>query len=102
MKTGCSHGVAIRPFSYDKRGNITSIGTVGLDGKLVREERLEYSDDGSRLEWVKYYGSDGKPDPNQPYFALKLLYSDKGLRLGARPHDINLKPVPPPKRPAKQ
>jgi hypothetical protein len=90
-----------QPFAYDQRGNITSIGTLGLDGKLVREERLEYSDDGSRLEWIKYYDGDGKPDPKQPYFALKLIYSDKGLRLGARPHDAQLKPVPPPKGPAK-
>lgn len=91
-----------QPFGYDTRGNITSIATVGLDGKLLREERLEYSDDGSRLEWVKYYDGHGKPDPTQPYFALKLIYSDKGLRLGARPHDVNLKPVPPPKRQTNQ
>lgn len=91
-----------QPFTYDERGNITSIGTVDLDGKLLREERLEYNDDGSRVEWIKYFDGQGKPDPNQPYFALKLLYSDKGKRLGARPHDVNLKPVPPPKRPASQ
>lgn len=91
-----------QPFAYDEHGNLTSIGTVGLDGKLIREERLEYSSDGSRVEWIKYYDGQGKPDPSQPYFALKLIYSDKGIRLGARPYDVNLKPVPPPKRPNNQ
>lgn len=89
-----------QPFAYDERGNITSIATVGLDGKLLREERIEYSSDGSRMEWIKYFDGSGKPDPSARYFALKLMYDAKGLRLGAKPYDAELKPVPPPKQAA--
>lgn len=87
-------------FLYDELGNLTSIGRTDLDGVLVSEERIEYNADGSRVEWIKYYDGAGKPDARAPFFALKILYDEKGRRIAGRPHGIDLKPLPPPRHAA--
>lgn len=86
-------------FLYDQRGNITSMGNTDLDGKLVREQRVEYSADGTRLDWLKHYDGTGKPDPKARFFALNIRYDEKGRAVSGKPYDAELKPMQPPPQP---
>lgn len=93
---GFSWSGGMERFLYDERGNLTSIGRMDLDGKLLREERLEYSADGTRVEWIKFLDGLGQPDPEAQYFALNIHYDAKGRREYAKPYNADMKPVRPP------
>ena len=81
--------------TYDKYNNQIEVKILDLKDNIMEHVKREYSKDGRRIEWIKYFGADGKLSAPQgaPFAAIKFEYAEDGKMKGRKRFDNELKEI---------
>ncbi|MDF1698904.1 MAG: serine protease [Saprospiraceae bacterium] len=88
-------GVARELKSYDSYNNQIEVKTLDIDGKMMEHIKQEFSVDGKRLEWIKFYDDQGNLTMHSSgqFAALKFEYDANGRFAARKNYDVNLKEI---------
>lgn len=88
-------GVARVLNTYDARNNQTEVKTLDLNGNLLQHVKREFSVDGRRIEWIKFYDENGDVTlaPNGQFAAIKFEYNDDGSLAAQKLFDQQLNEI---------
>ena len=89
------NGVARILNTYDKYNNQVEVKVLSLKGETMQHVKREYSKDGIRIEWIKYFDAYGKLSMPQgaPFAAIKFEYTEDGKMKGRKRFDNELKEI---------
>ncbi len=87
--------------AYDRFGNIAAQRELDAKGELLDESRLEYSEDGTRLLWIRHFDAAGQPMERDGVAAIRMNYDDAGRRTAPTRFDLNMQPMTEAPRPAR-
>jgi len=81
--------------TYDKYNNQIEVKIFDLKDNTMQHVKREYSKDGRRIEWIKYFDADGKLSAPQgaPFAAIKFEYAEDGSMVARKRFDENLKEI---------
>lgn len=93
-------GVARELKSYDSFNNLIEVKNLDIKGKLLEHIKREYSEDGRRMEWLKFLDDQGNLTMHSRFgfAALKFEYDTKGRLKGRKRFDAEMKEIAPPRR----
>lgn len=86
------NGVARVLNTYDRYNNQIEVKALDLQGNLMQHVKREYSKDGRRIEWLKFYDAEGNlvmPE-GVDFAALKFEYAEDGSMSGRKRFDQDL------------
>lgn len=94
-KKAMPSGVARVINEYDNFNNQVDVKSFDLNGNLIQHAKREFSQDGRRVEWIKFYDKHGKitTAPNSNFAAIQFGYNKEGLLKSRKLYDINLKEI---------
>lgn len=83
------NGVARTVNVYDDFNNQVEVKNYDLAGNLLMHAKREFSEDGRRIKWLKFYDSSGDITlhPSGKFAALKFEYNDEGGLVAQIPFD---------------
>ena len=81
--------------TYDKYNNQIEVKILDLQGNTMQHVKNEYSEDGRRIEWIKYLDENGdlSMPEGAPFAAIKFEYAEDGSMSGRKRFDQNLKEI---------
>ncbi|CAM1368394.1 conserved hypothetical protein [Tenacibaculum litoreum] len=88
-------GVARVLNTYDEYNNQIEVKILDINNKLLQHVKREYSKDGKRIEWLRFYNSDGNllMHPQAKFAAMKFLYAKDGSMNGRKYYNDKMKEV---------
>jgi YD repeat-containing protein len=88
-------GVARVLNTYDKYNNQVEVKMLDLQGNTMQHVKREYSEDGRRIEWIKYLDENGNLSMPEgaPFAAIQFEYAEDGSMAGRKRFDLDLKEI---------
>ena len=89
------NGVARTINAYDEFNNQVEVKNYDLAGNLLMHAKREFSADGRRIKWLKFYDSNGDIalHPSGQFAALKFEYDDDGSLVAQVPFDKKMQKI---------
>ena len=80
------NGVARVLNSYDKYNNQVEVKVLDIEDNLLQHVKRAYSEDGRRIEWMRFYDSDGNltMHPQANFAQMKFEYAEDGSMAGRK------------------
>mgnify|MGYP003145167728 CR=1 FL=1 len=81
--------------TYDQFNNLIEERIFDLSGNILQHTKKEYSKDGKRIEWMKFYDVKGLllVHPQAKFAAMKFEYAEDGSMSGQKFYDENMKEI---------
>lgn len=85
-------GVARVLNKYDQYNNMIETKALDIDGNLLQHIKKEYSADGRRIEWMKFYDVEGEltMHPQAKFAAMNFQYAEDGSMSERKFFDANM------------
>lgn len=89
------NGVARVLNTYDEFNNQIEVKVLDIQGNTLQHVKRTYSEDGRRIEWIKYLDTEGNLTKPQgaPFAAIQFEYADDTSLSGRKHYDENMKEV---------